>query len=243
MSGAASCQLLPWDCSFFGLKIGRIPGVCRDVAQLQAASQWAREQELDCVYALLDSSAPLLARGAAALGFELFDVRVTMKAKLASAQVAASGLREATARDVPALRAIASDSHQASRFYADPGFPLERCDALYAEWIERSVRHEVADAVFVADAGSEVLGYVTCSVDEQGLGNVGLFAVARQARGQGLSGRLLDAAFGWFRARGVQEVSVVTQGNNAIATTVYHRRGFVIEKTEQWHHAWPKRRS
>ena len=105
-------------------------------------------------------------------------------------------MRHAVDADVPALRAIASHSHQASRFYADPGFPLERCDALYAEWIERSVREDLADAVLVAAEGSQALGYVTCSVDALGVGQIGLFAVAREARGRGYGGQLVQAALG-----------------------------------------------
>jgi len=242
VSPPAGCARLPWDSQFFGLQIGRIDDVCREPQLLRDARDWARAEQLDCVYALLDGAEPLLVRHASELGFKLVDLRVTLRAAIEPTSRATPLVREALDADLPALRTIASYSHQASRFYADPGFALERCDALYAEWIERSVRRDFADAVLVATEGSLPLGYLTCSVDPRGIGQIGLFAVAREARGRGYGAQLVHAAFAWFRDRGLREASVVAQGNNARALAVYQRHGFATDKVELWHHGWPKLR-
>ena len=118
--------------------------------------------------------------------------------------------------------------------------PLEKRIEVTFFCQHRFALYHVADAVLVAAEGSTALGYITCSVDSEGVGQIGLFAIAREARGRGLGGQLVEAALGWFHQRGLLEVSVVTQGNNAGALAVYHRHGFATDKIELWHHAWPK---
>ena len=81
MTRPAGCELLAWDSAFFGLKIGRISGVCTDPELLRSARDWGRAEGLDCIYALLDGSQPLLPRSAAESGFNLFDLRVTLHAR------------------------------------------------------------------------------------------------------------------------------------------------------------------
>jgi dTDP-4-amino-4,6-dideoxy-D-galactose acyltransferase len=285
------CELLAWDSRHFGRRIGRVRGGTLSAPAVAAIDRWCARQAVECLYLLVpagDVATPALAEAA---GFRLVDVRITLERRLASggesggpdaaagearsggdagaagdageAGAAGEGARVRAARpaDLPALRRIASVSHHDSRFYSDPHFDRERCDALYAAWIERSAA-DPDGAVLVAEtaaAPGRVAGYIT--VERRGeagggreaagggtlggagsapraAGQIGLFAVAGEAQGQGLGGRLIAAAFGWFAAQGVARIGVVTQGRNVRAQRIYQRSGLVTGAVELWFHRW-----
>jgi ribosomal protein S18 acetylase RimI-like enzyme len=71
-----------------------------------------------------------------------------------------------------------------------------------------------------------------------GIGNIGLFAVAEAERGRGHGSRLLDAALAWFATYDLERVNVVTQGRNAAAQRIYQRAGFLTVDTRHWYHFW-----
>jgi dTDP-4-amino-4,6-dideoxy-D-galactose acyltransferase len=232
-------QLLPWDSSFFGRRIARVLGEHPSASELGGVVELARREGVDCLYYLIDPRAELTSQSATRAGFQLVDVRLTLEGPVPAAGVAVPGVRSARPEDVPGLRAIASSSHRDSRFYADEHFPRERCDALYATWIQRSVEEGFADAVLVASEDDDVLGYVTCQKKEDGSGQIGLLAVAAQARGKGLGKKLLAAALRWLAEQNVKRVSVVTQGKNAAAQRLYQQSGLLTRDAMLWYHLWP----
>jgi ribosomal-protein-alanine N-acetyltransferase len=96
-------------------------------------------------------------------------------------------------------------------------------------WSRESFRRLVGrpDAdTWVAERDGRVLGYaVVWYVDDEGeLGNL---AVAPDARGRGLGGRLLDAAIARARARGARRLFLEVRVRNARAQALYRSRGFV----------------
>jgi dTDP-4-amino-4,6-dideoxy-D-galactose acyltransferase len=239
---------LEWDTTFFGTRIASLAPGPRDEARLASDVEWCRRQQIACAYAL---SAPDDAAGVRALerhGARFVDVRVTHDLSLAARPSAtrggvASSVRSARAGDVPALAAIAAVSHVDSRFYADDRFPRERCDRLYATWLERSVAGW-ADAVLVAEDAGAPVGYITCHSKPDAksanaiVGSIGLIAVAESAQGRGLGRALVHSALAWFQERGVARASVVTQGRNVGAQRLYQSCGFRTASLELWHHLW-----
>ncbi len=235
------CERLPWDSEFFGLPIARV--VRRQLdrqtgAQIEA---WCRQQQIDCLYFLADASDTASVRAAEAHGFRLVDIRLTM-----SRQLEMSGARQtpghllvapATAADVPALRAIAHLSHGATRFYADPNFDRDKCDSLYATWIEKSCAG-YADAVLVAKLRGQVAGYFSCHRLNDKQGKIGLVGVDAAARGQHIGSSLLEAGLRWFWEQGVRQIEVVTQGSNLPAQRLYQKAGFLTEQVQLWYHRW-----
>jgi ribosomal protein S18 acetylase RimI-like enzyme len=175
----------------------------------------------------------------------------------ASGHTGAATIRPAAASDLPMLRRLAAVSHRDSRFYFDSHFERERCDALYAAWIEKSC-HDPHGTVLVAEmpdpdcaatagdlltvgdpAGARLAGYVTASAAPgSGTGRIGLLAVATPAQGQGAGGRLVSAALAWLDARGADPVQVVTQGRNLRAQRLYQRYGLRSRAVELWYHRW-----
>jgi len=163
-------------------------------------------------------------------------------------------IRASVVSDIPALEAIARTAHRDSRFYADPGFPDERCDALYETWIRRSCEGW-ADLVLVAEVDGRLSGYVTCHLRAPGRakappytsrgdagqarGQIGLVGVSTAARGRGLGRAMIEEALGWFVVQGVTRVTVVTQGRNIAAQRLYQGCGFQTQSMQLWYHWWP----
>lgn len=251
VAGRPVVRLLEWDTAFFGRRIASISGTGIDETSLAGALVDAREQGVECMYALcaVDDMDAVRALGAA--GGRLVDVRVTFERAVQAgpAPLEARSPRESrparepvTPRpsvpaDVPTLRALAAKSHGSSRFYADGHFPVRRCDELFATWIEKSCGGW-AEFVLVADVDGAPRGYVTGHVREGNRAEIGLVAVDPLAQGHGAGSRLVEAAVDAFRARGMTQVTVVTQGRNLPAQRLYQARGFRTQRVQLWHHLW-----
>ena len=227
-------RLLPWDTEFWGLAIGRVEGETLDAERAHAVDEWADENAAACLYFLAASGDPPSAFAATEAGYRLVDLRVELGQELV-ARSDESSLRDATAEDLPSLRAIARASHRDTRFYADPNFPDERCDDFYGVWIERSVEGW-ADAVLVSNDAD---AYVTCHVDaERSRGSIGLIAVHERARGRGVGRELVRGALGWMRDNDLRDAGVVTQGRNVAAQRTFQSCGYRTESVGLWFHKW-----
>jgi dTDP-4-amino-4,6-dideoxy-D-galactose acyltransferase len=204
---------------------------------MQAAANWCRAESVQCLYLLLEASDPETVRAAEAWGLALVDVRLTLeRTTVKSLSVPpAPTVRPHRDLDLPALKAIARQSHGGTRFYRDGRFSRDSCDALYEIWIERSTRQAGA---MVLVGGDPVSGYVTCERAASGAGQIGLFAVASAQRGRGLGADLLAGALGWFASNDIGRIEVVTQGLDPRPLRVYERAGFVTRSVELWYHVW-----
>jgi dTDP-4-amino-4,6-dideoxy-D-galactose acyltransferase len=234
---------LPWDSEFFGVRVARLDAPRATPEALEAALAACRAEGVDCLYLLADLGAPATVHAAEQRGFRLVDCRLELERPLGAGggEVEAPAgvvLRPATENDVPALAAIAARSHLDARFYADPHFPRERCDALYVAWIANSVRGQ-ADRVWLAEVDGRVGGYLSCHVDEAAeSGQIGLLAVADGAQGHGVGGLLIEAGLGYFRERGCRHARVVTQAVNVRAQRLYQKFQFRTERFGAWLHWW-----
>jgi len=242
MSASSEFSVLPWDSDFFGCRIARVDASCFGAQSAQSLLATARSEGIDCLYLLIDAGSTEQAHAAARSGFELVDVRVTREIEAPASEAFSfpENVGLCQPEDLPHLRAIARDSHQDSRFYYDPSFPNERCDDLYETWIENSCNGGAAGVV-VARSGGAAVGYVTCEIPEEGLGNLGLVAVARGAGGQGHGGRMVRGALGWLGAQGCARIQVVTQARNVNAARLYEAHGFRTIRVESSYHLWLSR--
>lgn len=213
------------------MPIGR---VLEEQLDAEAVDRWARDHDVACLY-VLGRDDPGAAVEAEEAGFRLMDVRMELGRPAAGDE--SSSLRPATADDVEPLRELARANHRITRFYADPNFPDERCDELYATWISRSIEGW-ADAVLVADVDGRPAGYVSCHALEWGWGSIGLIGVGPDARGRGLGRELVNGAVGWARERGLERVTVVTQGRNVPALRTFEGCGFRTDEVGLSFHKW-----
>ena len=239
MSGPSGFSLLAWDSDFFGQRIARVNAPDFHAGSADAILASARNDAIDCLYLLIDAGSTEQAQAAARAGFELVDVRVTRE--IETSQQDSFSFPEnvdlSRPEDLPRLRAIARDSHRDSRFYYDPSFPAGRCDDLYETWIENSCTGGAAGVVVARD-GESAVGYVTCEIPEDGLGNLGLVAVAEGQAGQGHGGRMVRGALGWLATKGCARIQVVTQSRNVNAARLYEANGFRTIRVENSYHLW-----
>ena len=120
---------------------------------------------------------------------------------------------------------------------ADPAVPPEKARELFALWLKRSVRHEIADVVFVAAVEGRPVSYISGSLTN-GLGSIGLVGVHEEARKRGIGLAMVRHLLEWFRQRGAAKITVVTQGRNSGSQRVYQRCGFVTQSVRVWFHRW-----
>jgi dTDP-4-amino-4,6-dideoxy-D-galactose acyltransferase len=236
------CEFLDWDTGFFGVRIARVTGHRLDSDAVRDILAWCHDHEIACLYFLADSDHRETVRLSEDAGFRLIDIRLTFRHS--HPQQAAAGeesirLRPAMPGDLPTLQALARTGFRDSRYYYDPCFPVERCDALYETWITRSCEEGYADAVLVADLESMPIGYITCHLSEDNNhGQIGLVGVAPSAQGRGVGRLLVEQSLGWFARHGGEQVDVVTQGRNIAAQRLYQRAGFVTQAAQLWYHKW-----
>jgi dTDP-4-amino-4,6-dideoxy-D-galactose acyltransferase len=248
---------LDWECDQFGFPVAQlgIPEL-NDLA-LAAMLRLAREQGVHLLVWPARAGREVPTRLLNEFTGALVDRKATftrsLQPTLAGEESPASiqfsvepyGARSASA-DLHRL-AISAGVH--SRFKVDRHFPNEHFEGMYRRWIERSVSGELADAVLVASgvedqmAGDKrVAGMITLS-ESQGVGSIGLIAVAAAFRGRGIAAALMHAAHQWMRARGASEAKIVTQSANLPACRLYERSGYRRSRLQHYFHFWPQIRS
>ena len=236
----------PWDSDFFGTRIGHVSARRVTTAELSRIVGDATAASTRCLYLLADADDDETLRAADANGFALVDIRLTLESAVSGSTregapsvggAAARSIRPARIDDLPELMALARVSHRNTRFHRDRHFDPARSDELYAVWIERSVRGELAQVVWVVDDGSGARGYLTLSRDAAA-STIGLVAVAAEYQGRGYGDQLLRTALQWTAAQGLARASVVTQGRSAAAVRFYERAGFTTRLVQFWYHRW-----
>jgi len=233
------CTYLEWDSQFFQRRIARLNRHRLDHSTMAECAHWCRHHRIDCLYFLADSNDLETPRLAEANDFHLTDIRMTLGRVVVPEDFAPNsfdGFRHAREDDLRALRAIAQTSHHDTRFYFDGHFEQEKCDLLYATWIENSFRG-FAQAVLVAEADGEPAAYLTCHLNDQA-SQIGLVGVGEGHRGKGLATKLVRAFLSWSREQGARRALVVTQGRNLPAQRLYQRNGFITSSMDLWYHRW-----
>jgi ribosomal protein S18 acetylase RimI-like enzyme len=111
------------------------------------------------------------------------------------------------------------------------------------DWRWRKARHidedvrANASGIFVAEAGGNVIGYITTILDrESGKGRIPNLAVFSDARGQGIGRALIEHALEYLRKEGMAYALIETMAQNEIGRHLYPACGFV-EVARQVHYA------
>jgi ribosomal protein S18 acetylase RimI-like enzyme len=238
MTRGAECRLLEWDSDFFGRRIGRVESRILDADAIAQVRAFARAEEIECLYFLVDAGDSESIRTAEAAGFRCADVRVTRERSLdhVSSEMP-SGVDFFQEDDLAALQTIARSSHGASRFNYDLEFPRERCDALYEKWISNACASD-SESVLVVRRESRAVGYLACDTDSSTMGTIGLVAVAESERGQRIGESLVQGSLAWFVKHDCERVRVVSQARNLASARLYERLGFRTTAVEHWYHLW-----
>lgn len=153
-------------------------------------------------------------------------------------------IRRATAGDVPALGrlgALLMRTHYGfdpQRFLA-PGAGV---DTGYGSFLRSQLRDEDV-AVFVAERGGAVIGYVFAGLEplswkelRDACGFIHDVAVEEAGRRTGVATALIETAADWLRSRGAPRVVLWTAAQNDAAQRLFERLGFrrtMVEMTRE----------
>jgi dTDP-4-amino-4,6-dideoxy-D-galactose acyltransferase len=236
------CRFLDWDSKFFGFRVATVMRRSLDGGAMEEVIAWCREQRIDCLYYLSEAADAAALKLARERGFRFVDVRVTYQMPVDPSRKEppsppAAAIRLVEPEDVPGMKKLAARSHTLSRFWTDEGFPRDACAELYALWFEKSCRGD-ADAVWIAEMGGRAVGYLTCHLRANSVGEIGLVGIDPESKGHGLGKALTERSIAWFREKGCADLSVVTQGSNVAAHRLYESVGFRTSAVQYWHHLW-----
>lgn len=251
MSARANIDLLAWESEFFGRRLGRVvfddaaplltpsaltgfalvqakvaPPATAQLDALSAIGFRTVEGEMDFCYVLPDSastSASACTCGAPVVGAAVLPV---------------SEIRLAGEADIPALRALASQTLVQSRFRA-PWFSDEERKCFYAQWVENAVRGSFDHLCLVAEGSDGISGLVTLRDIRGQAARIGLLAVSPAASGRGTGKLLCRAALGWCRSRGFRQLWVATQTANLPALRLYLTSGARVVHAAHWLYRGP----
>lgn len=245
----APCQVLEWDTAFFGFRIAQVAGDVLSQHQVARIEAWCEQNNVACLYFLACSNDTTTIMLAEDNHFRFVDIRMTFAQELQTARGFALNalnpavrIRRAQVNDIRLLQEIARKGHHDTRFFYDTGFPRSLAEGLYETWIERSCTG-YANQVLVGESEGMAIGYISCHLDTDLTGRIGLVGVSHESQRQGIGQALVRTALDWFAMQGVKVVSVTTQGRNLAAQRLFQRSGFLSEKVELWYHKWYEKRS
>jgi len=132
---------------------------------------------------------------------------------------------------------LALESGEFSRFKIDLNFKENEFEKLYTKWIERSVKKEIAEKVFVYLLNNKIIGMITLN-KINGLGLIGLIAVNKDHRGLNIGKKLIQKAISYFYSVNVTSLEVVTQAKNKPACSFYEKCNFKVKEIECVFHFW-----
>lgn len=108
-------------------------------------------------------------------------------------------------------------------------------DRRRAWWCEGLADPDMAQVVVADAATGRILGHGTVHLERYGVAELGP-ALAADARGRGLGGRLLYALVGAARALGAHKVDLQVWPHNEAAIRLYLSRGFQVEGRVRAHY-------
>jgi len=143
--------------------------------------------------------------------------------------------------DESELRRLGTTVFTVDRFHGDPHLSKSKSDEAYGTWVSNSL-HGLADIVLVARRDSQVIGFITCKIENAAdhckFGVIDLVGVNPSYSGLGVGHDLLVSALKWFQSR-VGSVYVGTQASNSRAVRLYEKSGFRHVNSEATFHLWP----
>ncbi|MFZ4706092.1 MAG: GNAT family N-acetyltransferase [Bacteroidales bacterium] len=242
MSVKQNFNLLKWDTEQFGYKIASVRPVSLEQKNLELLINELENINVKLAYCFVDPSDLISNNSLINSGVFLADEKITFITTIEkdstfefSSCIAPYKLNYTSEK----LKSLALQSGLYSRFKMDINFVNHEYEQLYSEWIDKSVKMEMADEILVYYKEDDEKGFVTLNI-KNGVGSIGLVAVDEKERGNSIGKELMKAALWTFKNKGICTVEVVTQKANRIACEFYKALGFTIGNVENIYHLWIK---
>ncbi len=234
-------RILDWDTAFFGFSVAQITHERITMAEMAEVLGFCRDHRVRLLQFKCDAHDRDSILLAEASGFHFADMRMIMDRQLAQrCEVPkADGVvfRVAEPADVPAMMDIAENLYIHSRYYFDKNFPRQRVHDFYRDWVRKAVFGEFDDVAWILCEKSNPMAFCTARINGPDA-TIGLVGLHPDFAGRGLGHAVVTGGLAVMFARGVDRVTVTTQGRNYPAQRLYQRAGFVISKAQIYYHYW-----
>lgn len=232
-------KYLDWDSTFFNLKIGRIDYNDKISKILNEISL---NENFDLIYLFsktyLNQEEIEMLRNIAEV--KLVDKKVTFLKMLDNTKISKihcniEEVNESAYNERLYNLALLSGSH--SRFKTDVRFKSGSFENLYKTWLNKSLKGEFDDKVFVYMNNGNIDGFITLKIIQDSL-IIGLIAVNEVCHGKGIGRSLIARAEHYANENGITKIFVSTQEDNTNAFKFYLSQNFLISAKDYIYHIW-----
>ena len=233
-------NFLKWDSEQFGYKIVSVHPEAMEFDDLVALIAELSNNKVKLIYFFIDPSDNTSNQSLIRISAFLADEKITFHTQLRQTKqfdYSSSIIPYKLGYTSEKLRFLALQSGIYSRFKLDTRFVNHEYEMLYNEWIDKSVKKDIADDILVYYKDDDEKGFITIETQKP-IGYIGLIAVDEKERGNSIGKELMNAALAKFIEKGISNVEVVTQKANIIACKFYETLGFEIKNVVNVYHLW-----
>jgi dolichol-phosphate mannosyltransferase len=229
-------EYLKWDSDFFKNKIGKIE--VRDSKHLETLISDAATANYQLIYAFAEKSFETDINTLKRFNGKLVDTKILYEKEIETPKDMPVFISEYVHMELTEeLESLAYLSGNYSRFKSDKNFLEDDFYRMYRTWMEKSIKHQIADKVFIATDNNVIKGVITLKVDDK-KGNIGLFSVSTDSQNKGYGKALLRACERELWNRGIFKLEVFTQTENIRGCKFYEKCGFRIKNVAKIYHFW-----
>lgn len=241
MNQRQKVQFLCWDSQFFRRKTGKIElPESKNNSYLQTLLTDAKQDYYELIYLFTNDKHHVDKDILDALCGKLVDRKVYFRTEIGNQNFSTSEIVSFKGKyNNKDLLSLAYQSGEYSRFKTDKRLNNNEYEILYRNWIEKSIKHEIADEVFVFSEKNTIKAMVTLAIKDN-IGHIGLIAVDESLRGKGIGKKLIHKVCDYLKSKNIFELKVQSQFQNKEAYNFYINSGFYVEKIERIYHFWLK---
>lgn len=229
---------LNWDSQFFGYSVAKIFFDNNAYSSLDELLTRLRAEKIRLTYFFVPVSEIRLNKLISNKGAILVDQKTTYFKKTEKQERYLNHINEFQGTEInDKLIELGLQAGLFSRFRLDDNFSQKDYERLYIEWLTKSINKELALKTFIALDDSGITGISTLGAKD-GVAEIGLVAVDRNFRGNGIGSDLIHMAENDAYLMGFREIKVVTQLQNKIACKLYEKCNFSIESIVNVYHYW-----
>ncbi|WP_279716339.1 dTDP-4-amino-4,6-dideoxy-D-galactose acyltransferase [Chelonobacter oris] len=219
-----------WESEFFGMEIGKLQFLSTSPTALIAeAEQSAVFADFDLLQCKLSADQIEQIGTLQQLGFRFIEGELDFCLLLSATMQTLQPLDVAGEADIAELERIFGDAFGVSRF-RQPWFSVEQNKAFYRTWIRKAVLGQFDHVCLVSrDINGGIRGAVSLRKLDADNARIGLLAVTKQARGQGVAGQLLQSAVNWSLQQRHKQLWIATQSGNSAAINLYQKQGRIAQ--------------
>jgi len=235
-------EYLSWDSDFFLKKIGRL--LITDVNNLESFLKEAITNGYQLIYVFgdkeffIDNDILLKYNGKLIDKKIVYEKRITEAERRLPTITMGINISEYINNELTEeLEQLAYISGNYSRFKLDNNFKGNDFYRMYKIWMEKSIKHQIADNVFIATENKIIKGVVTLKKDGN-KGNIGLISVSTDMQNKGYGKALILACENELWQKSIYKIEVATQAENIQACKFYEKSGFQIKEINNIYHFW-----